>query len=208
MATSGVILLGYVVAHLIGNLKIFTGEEHFDEYAEFLRKIGNPILGHGWFLWMARPVLLAALIVHVVSATQLALISRRARPVRYEHPGTVQATYASRTMRWGGVIILLFVIYHLLDLTFGTVNPDFVHGEVYDNVVASFQNEVVAAFYILSVAALGMHLYHGIWSMFQSLGRNSPKVDLKLRTVSRVLAALIVVGYVSIPVAVMIGVID
>ena len=208
MAVTGVILLGFVVAHMAGNLKVFTGAVHFDEYAEFLRRIGDPILGHAWALWILRTVLLASVILHIVAATQLSLENSRARPVKYARARTVQASYASRTMRWGGVIILLFVIYHLLHMTTGTVHPDFEHGRVYDNLVAGFEVWYVSAFYIVAMLALGLHIYHGTWSMVQTLGRNSRRLDPMLRRAAAALAIIIVVGNVSIPIAVLTGVVD
>ncbi len=208
MAVTGLVLFGFVVVHMLGNLKVFTGRAHFDEYAGFLREIGAPILGHAWFLWTLRIVLLAAIVLHAATAYQLSRQSRRARPVGYHHARTVEATYASRTMRWGGVIIALFVVYHLLNLTTGTVHPDFQEGQVYDNVVANFEVWYVSAVYILAVLALGMHLDHGLWSAVQTLGRNRPSRERRLRQGSRLIALLIVVGYLSVPVAVMVGLVD
>lgn len=208
MAVTGAVLFGFVVVHMVGNLKVFTGSAHFDEYAAFLREVGAPVLGHSWFLWTLRTVLLAAVVLHIATAYQLSRQSRRARPVPYAHPATVEATYASRTMRWGGVIIALFVVYHLLNLTTGTVHPDFHEGQAYANVVADFQVWYVSVVYILAVLALGMHLDHGLWSAVQTLGRNRPARERRLRQASRLIAALIVVGYVSVPLAVMAGLVD
>src|SRR5712691_10226382 len=207
MAVTGAILFVFVVAQTLGNLKVFTGRAHFDAYAAFLRRIGSPALGHGWFLWMQRGVLLAAVVLHIGAAYQLARQSRGARPIRYQRPATVQASYASRTMRWGGVIIALFVAYHLLNLTTGTVHPDFRQGRPYDNVVADFKVWYVSAAYVAAVAALGLHVDHGLWSALQTLGRNRPGRERQLRGVSRVVAVAIVVGYLSVPVAVMAGIV-
>src|SRR5688572_29580627 len=175
MAASGVVMYGYVLAHMAGNLKIFTGAEHFDEYAAFLRRLGEPILGHSWFLWAARPVLLAALVLHVWSATQLTIQSKKARPIGYRDQD-VNVNYASRTMRIGGAVLLIFIVFHLLNLTFGWVHPggEFHHGAVYDNTVSTLEVGWVAALYLVAMAALGFHLYHGMWSIFQTFGINSP----------------------------------
>lgn len=205
MAVTGLVLLGFIVAHMAGNLKFFTGESHFDEYAEFLRRIGDPILGHAWALWILRVSLLAATVLHIWAAVSLTRQSRAARPVPYAHTRAVQANYASRTMRWGGVIIFLFVIYHLLHMTVGTVHPDFHHGRVYDNSVAAFQVWYVTAAYVVAVAALALHLYHGVWSMVQTVGRNNPRVDSRLKAFSKTLALLVFAGFVSVPLAVLFG---
>jgi succinate dehydrogenase / fumarate reductase, cytochrome b subunit len=208
MAVTGIALWGYVVFHMLGNLKIFTGARHFDEYAAFLREIGKPILDHGWFLWGARSVLLASVVIHIVAATQLSIRNANARKASYTKTEIVQASYASRTMRWGGVIILLFVIYHVLHLTTGTLHNDFHHGAPYGNVVAGFQFWWVSAAYILAVIAVGLHLYHGTWSMFQTLGRNRPGLDPYIRRFSQALAVVVTLGYIAVPVGVMTGVVS
>ncbi|HEX2312181.1 MAG TPA: succinate dehydrogenase cytochrome b subunit [Thermomonospora sp.] len=210
MAVTGAVLLLYIVAHMVGNLKIFFGPEEFDEYAAWLRTIGEPVLHHEWFLWILRVVLLASVILHITMAVQLTARARRARPVRYQHRAKVQGSYAARTMRWGGVIIFLFVIYHLLDLTFGTVNPGFEHGEVYRNVSADFAPErwYVTLFYTLAVVALGFHLRHGLVSALQSLGRTSPQRARTLDLAATAFAVVIVAGYLSVPFAVTVGLVD
>jgi succinate dehydrogenase / fumarate reductase cytochrome b subunit len=208
MALTGMVLLGYIVLHMLGNLKIFTGRAHFDAYAEALRAVGGDLLGESWFLWIMRPVLLVAVLLHIWSATALTVRSSQARPVAYAGPvRRVQATYASRTMRWGGVIILLFIVYHLLHMTTGTLHNDFEHGAVYDNSVAAFKQWWVSAAYIVAVGALGMHLYHGLWSMFQTLGRNSPRWHGVLRRFAQAGAVAITVGFVAVPVGVMTGIV-
>lgn len=208
MAVTGLILLGYIVAHMLGNLKIFTGRTHFDGYAEALRGIGGDLLGNSWFLWMMRPVLLIALVLHIWTATALTIRSSRARPAAYAGPvRRVQATYASRTMRWGGVIIGLFVVYHILHMTTGTLHNDFEHAAVYDNSVAAFEQWWVSAVYIVAVLALGMHLYHGLWSMFQTVGRNTPRWHGVLRRFAQVGAVVITLGFISVPVGVMTGIV-
>lgn len=205
MAVSGIILFGFVLAHMVGNLKIYLGREALNHYAEGLRELGAPLLAHGQALWIARIVLLAAVVLHIWSAWQLTLINRRARPHAYVKKGVVQATYAARTMRWGGVIILLFVVYHLLHLTVGSVHPDFVPGDVYHNVVAGLQVPWVAGFYILANLALGFHLYHGLWSMFQSLGLDHDAYKNARRPFAITFAVLITAGNISFPLAVLAG---
>jgi len=158
MATSGVILFLFVVGHLLGNLKVFQGPEHFNAYAEGLRTVGAPFFARGQLLWVARIVLLVAVFAHIWAAIGVTRASWRARPVAYHELEPVETTYAARTMRWGGVIILLYVIYHLLDFTFGRVNPSFVPGDVYHNVVASFRVWPVSAFYVVAMVVVGLHV--------------------------------------------------
>src|SRR5437899_2606862 len=177
MAVTGVILLLFVVGHLLGNLKIFEGPAAFNAYAEGLRTVGAPFFGRGQLLWVARVVLLVSLAAHLWAAVGVTIASRRARPVGYRFLAATETTYAARTMRWGGVLIFLYVIYHLLDFTFGRVNPSYEPGNVYHNVVASFQVWPVAAAYIAAMAVLGLHLYHGVWSALQTLGLHRPPTD-------------------------------
>ena len=200
MAISGCVLFLFVLGHLIGNLQIYEGPEKLNRYAVFLRSL--PAL-----LWTVRVVLLAMVVLHIWSSVQLALRNLEARPIGYVKKKAAGSTYASRTMYWSGPIILAFVIYHLLDFTFGTVNPDFVAGDVYSNVVASFSVIPVSAFYIIAMLLLGMHLYHGLWSMFQSLGFYHPRYTLALKRLAAAVAILIAAGNISIPVAVMAGVV-
>jgi succinate dehydrogenase / fumarate reductase cytochrome b subunit len=205
MAVSGIVLFGFVLVHMLGNLKLYQGREAMNEYARFLREIGVPELPESGVLWIARSVLLIAVAAHIWAAWQVTRQSRAARPVSYQRRSVVQATYASRTMRWGGVILLLFVVYHLLHLTFGTVHPAFVEGDVYSNVVRGFQVWWVAAFYIVAQAALGFHLYHGLWSLFQSLGWNHPRFNRWRRRFAQVFAAIVTLGNLSFPLAVLSG---
>jgi succinate dehydrogenase / fumarate reductase cytochrome b subunit len=207
MAVTGLILFGFVFIHMFGNLKLYQGEAKFDHYAEALRELGKPILGYGQALWLARVVLLAAVLLHIWSAWSLTLQSRRARPVRYQSHELLQSSYAVRTMRWGGVILLLFVIYHLGHLTLGSVHPGFVPGKVYQNVVVGFQVGWVAAFYIVANIALGFHLFHGLWSFFQTLGWNQPAWNPWRRRFATLFAIVVTLGNVSFPIAVLTGVV-
>jgi succinate dehydrogenase / fumarate reductase cytochrome b subunit len=205
MAVSGIVLFGYVLLHMVGNLKLYLGAEALNHYAEWLREMGAPLLPHEGALWLVRLVLIAAVVGHVWAAWQVTRASRRARPRGYEKVERVQMGYAERTMRWGGVIILLFVIYHLLHLTTGQAHTDFVPGDVYHNVVAGFSVWWVSAIYIVANLALGLHLYHGLWSMFQSLGWNHPAWNPWRRYFAAAFAVVITVGNVSFPVAVLTG---
>jgi len=198
MAVSGCILFLFVVGHLIGNLQIYEGHDKLNRYAVLLRT--EPAL-----LWAVRIVLLGMVALHIWSSIQLAVRNVCARPEGYSKKKATGSSYASRTMYWSGPIILAFVIYHLLDFTFGKVNPHFEPGNVYGNVVASFQVIPVAAFYIIAMLLLCLHLYHGLWSMFQSLGIAHPRYTPMLRRGAAVVATLIAVGNISIPLAVLLG---
>jgi succinate dehydrogenase / fumarate reductase cytochrome b subunit len=209
MAITGLIWVGYVVAHMIGNLKMFLGPEEIDHYAEWLRDLLVPALPRTVFLWLMRSVLIVALALHLHAAYSLTVINRRARPQRYRSPRDyIAANFASRTMRWTGIIVLLFLFFHLADLTWGWFNPDFVRGAVYHNVDASLSRLPVAILYVVANIALGIHLFHGFWSMFQSMGWNSPRFNQWRRAAAVALATVIVVGNVSFPVAVQAGIVD
>lgn len=211
MAVSGLALFGFVLAHMAGNLKLYLGAEALNHYAEFLRTMGEPVLPRGVLLWILRGGLIVAAVAHIVSATQVTLESRRARPVDYKRRQAVRATYASRTMRWGGVILALFIFYHLAHFTFGApwAHPDFVPGDVYHNVVAGFSVWWVSAIYIVAQVTLGFHLYHGLWSLFQTLGWWKSAADSDSgdgrRTFALVFALVITVGNISFPLSVLAG---
>ena len=210
MAVTGIVLFGFVLAHMVGNLKLYQGAEKMDAYAHWLREIGTPGLPPSGVLWILRLILLLAVALHFWSAAQLTIDNRRARPVRYRQHQAVKADYASRTMVWGGVIIALFVIYHLAHFTWGFAwaHPDFVYGSVYHNVVTGFRVWWVSAFYIVAQVALGFHLYHGLWSLFQSLGLNNPRFNPWRRHFARVFAVVISVANISFPIAVLTGVVS
>ena len=204
MAISGFILMAFVLLHMVGNLKFYFGDSALDTYSNWLREIGEPALPRATMLWGARILLLAAVGAHIHAAYSLTMINRRARPEAYRSKRDyVVADFASRTMRWTGIIVALFVVWHLLDLTWGTVNPDFVEGDPYHNLIASFQRTPVAIVYVVANLALGLHLFHGVWSMFQSLGLRIPRQ----RTLATVFAVVVVVGNVSFPLSVMFGVV-
>jgi succinate dehydrogenase / fumarate reductase cytochrome b subunit len=204
MAISGMVLMLFVLGHMIGNLKLYFGASSLDRYSHWLREVGEPALPREALLWGVRIVLLVAVFAHIWSAYRLTLINRRARPETYRSKRDfVAADFASRTMRWTGVIVLLFVVFHLLDLTWGPANPDYVAGDPYHNVVESFQRVPVALVYVIANLALGVHLYHGAWSMFQSMGWVRPW----RREFAVAFTAVIVAGNVSFPLAVMFGVV-
>jgi succinate dehydrogenase / fumarate reductase cytochrome b subunit len=205
MAVTGAILFVWILGHLEGNLKIFEGPDRYNAYAEGLRSFGAPFFGPSQFLWLVRVVLLFCVVVHMLSALQLTLRARAARPIAYQQAPHLEDTYASRTMRWGGIILLLYVIFHLMDLTWGMANPDFIPGNVYHNVVASFSRWPVAGVYVIAMAALALHLYHGVVSALQTLGANHPKFNKLRRSIAAVIAVAIFVGFTSIPVAVLTG---
>ena len=209
MAVTGVILFGWIFLHMLGNLKLYQGPVQMNEYAHFLRALGTPEFPNEGALWIARTILLLCVVLHIHAAYALTMMNRAARPVAYYSRDYVAATYAARTMRWGGVIILLFIFYHLAHLTFGGhVSPaPFVKDDPYHNVVAGFRVWWVALIYIVANLALGLHLYHGVWSMFNSLGWNHPKFNPWRRYFATAFALLITVANVSFPVMVMLGVV-
>ena len=198
MAVTGTALLAFVLVHMLGNLQVFLGAEAINRYARFLRV--EPAL-----LWAARLVLLASVAVHIVAAVQLTLANWAARPVGYARRVYRATDYASRTMVWSGPIVAAFVAYHLLHLSVGIVHPDFVPGDVHHNIVAGFSVWYVSLFYVVAQFALGLHLYHGVWSLTQTLGVTHPALDTWRRRVAQGAAAAIVLGNCSVPVAVLTG---
>ncbi|MGW5852331.1 succinate dehydrogenase [Streptomyces sp. NPDC055254] len=207
MAVSGLVMLGYLVVHMLGNLKIFFGADEFNGYAQWLRTLGAPFLHHEWALWIVRVVLVAAVVAHAVSAYQLSRRDIRARPVKYAHRRR-RASYATRTMRWGGIILALFIVWHLLDLTTLTVNERALAGHPYENVLATFSTWYGNTVYIVAMAALGLHVRHGFWSAAQTLGAGSARRDRTFTFLANGLALVLFAGFVSVPVAVMTGVVN
>jgi succinate dehydrogenase / fumarate reductase, cytochrome b subunit len=209
MATSSIILFVYVVGHLAGNLKIFFGPDPFNHYAEWLRVAGSPLFPDEGVLWVARVVLLAALVVHVGAYFQLWRQKRRARSIGYRMYDPQVFNWTSRTMVWGGIAILGFVLFHILHLTTGHIQPDPVAGfqrhDPYENIIAGFSVWWVTGVYIVGVVALGMHLFHGLWSAMQTFGMNNPKYNDYRRPTAAAIAILITIGYLAIPLAVMTG---
>jgi succinate dehydrogenase / fumarate reductase, cytochrome b subunit len=202
MAVSGIVLLGFVLFHMIGNLKVFIDRAAINNYAEWLRDLGEPAVPRTVVLWIIRTVLITAFAVHILAAYQLTRMNQKARPHADRYQGSrdyAAASYASRTMRWTGVIVGLFVIFHLLDLTWGTVNSHYIRGDVYHNMIESFQRVPVAIVYIVAMLALCFHIWHGAWSIFQSLGVNNPKFNRWRRYFAWTFAAIVTVGNISMP---------
>jgi succinate dehydrogenase / fumarate reductase, cytochrome b subunit len=202
------VLVGFVIAHMLGNLKIFLGAEAIDAYAAFLRTMGEPLAPYGLLLWLVRILLLTCVALHIMAAVQLTRMNWAARPHGYATKRSIATTYAARTMRWSGVILALFVGFHLLHLTGGVVGfqpGEFVHLSVFHNVVAAFSVWYVSLFYIVAMAALCLHLDHGIWSMLQTLGWNTARTTLALQVLSRGVALVVFAGFISVPVAVLAG---
>jgi len=198
MAVTGMILFGFVLVHMAGNLQVFLGREKFDAYGRLLRV--EPAL-----LWFARGVLFVSVILHIVASIQLTALNQKSRPIGYKKSTAIDSSYASRTMMWSGPILAAFIVYHILHFTLGTVHPDFHEGNVYDNVIAGFRVIPVSIAYIVSMILLGMHLNHGLWSMFQSIGVSNPRYSAGLRRFANIFSVLIVLGFISIPIAVMAG---
>jgi len=195
MAVTGLILVAYLVTHVLANLLVFTGPDRINAYAALLHSTGGA-------LWAARIVLLVALVLHIVAATQLALRRRAARPVGYAAGREPQvSTLASRTIRWGGALLLVFIVYHILHFTIGNVHPDFIELDPYHNVTTGFRSPLVALFYLVAMAALGLHLYHGLWSSGRSLGVSPPSPRPLRRGVALVLGGFIWLGFTVIVVA-------
>jgi succinate dehydrogenase / fumarate reductase, cytochrome b subunit len=203
MAVSGLILFGFVIGHMIGNLTVYLGPHAMNAYAEFLREFL-----HGGGLWVARAVLLVAVVAHIKSAWSLARINAAARPIAYQKTSPRESTYASRTMRWSGVLVLAFIIYHLLHLTIGSAHPDFIPGDAYHNVVVGLQQAPAAIFYIIAMIALGMHLFHGASSMLQTLGLNHARYNRLRNVLSAGLAMVVVVGNLSFPATILAGLVS
>jgi succinate dehydrogenase / fumarate reductase cytochrome b subunit len=209
MGVTGIVLMSFVLVHMIGNLKLYLSKEEINLYGEALRDMPGHLLPRTWLLWGIRTGLIASFVFHIHSAYGLTVINRRARPDRYQSKRDyVAANFASRTMRWTGIIVLLYQLFHLADLTWGAANPDFVRGDPYNNLVYSLQRPVIAGIYIVANIALGIHLFHGAWSMFQSLGLNNPKYNMAKRRFAQGFALVILVGNVSFPVAVQLHLVE
>jgi succinate dehydrogenase cytochrome b subunit len=216
MALTGIGIILFVLAHMVGNWKIFlpdvAGVPDIDIYAEALRELLVPFLPAHVALWILRTGLIVAFLLHIHAAYALTLMNSRARPEPYQGPRTyVAANYASRTMRWSGVIFAAFLLFHLADLTWGIqpMAPEtWARGEVYANFIATFSRAPVTAFYVISMVLLGLHLYHGAWSMFQSLGINHPRFNAARRSFAIGLAVLVTVGNAIMPLAVYFGFVE
>jgi succinate dehydrogenase / fumarate reductase cytochrome b subunit len=207
MAVTGGILLIFVIVHFVGNLKVYMGAGEFNHYAEGLRTFGSPFFARGQLLWLLRIGLIVAVLIHILAALSLTLQSRRARNVAYRKKESLAFSYASRTMVWGGLTILAFVVFHLLHLTFGTVHPDFVHGDAYSNFVVGFESWPVSIAYVLAMVPLGFHIYHGTWSAFQTMGANNPRYNAMRRPLAMTIAIVLAGGNALFPLAVLSGIV-
>jgi succinate dehydrogenase / fumarate reductase cytochrome b subunit len=198
MALTGFALFGFVVAHMLGNLQVYLGPAALNAYAESLRHY--PTL-----LWVARIGLLAAAALHIWAAYSLTMMNRAARPRGYRAKEYRESTYASRTMRWSGVLLLLFIVYHLMHMTWGSAHPDFIAGDVYHNFIVGFRPIGVSVAYVVAMLALGLHMYHGVWSFLQTLGLSHPRYNHLRHAFATFITAVVVLGNISMPVAVLAG---
>lgn len=201
MAITGILLVGFVVAHMLGNLQMFLGAEAMNKYAALLKSTGE-------LLWVARAGLLVAAVLHITAAYQLTMINRAARPEGYAKHEPQASTLASRTMRLGGVILAAFIIFHLGHFTTGTFHPAFSETGVYGNVILGLRSPLVAGFYVLAMAALGLHLFHGAWAGVRTLGFRKRSADPMYRRLSMGLAIVVWAGFTAIPVAVLLGILN
>jgi succinate dehydrogenase / fumarate reductase cytochrome b subunit len=200
MAVTGLILFSFVIGHLAGNLQVFEGREKMDAYGVFLRSLPAA-------LYAARIVLIISVTLHIVTTVQLARLKQTARPIGYVKKNNAAGSYASRTMYWSGPIIAAFVIYHLAQFTYRVTDTRFIEGRIYDNLVITFQQPYISILYIIAMVLLGFHLSHGFWSMFQSLGIVSPAYSPYIKLLAQALAIIITVGFISIPICVLAGVV-
>ena len=210
MAITGILLMGFVFAHMVGNLKMYLGPEELNHYGEFLRELLVPILPRTVALWGMRLGLIAAFALHLHAAYSLTMMNRRSRTVTYQSKRDyIAANFASQTMRYTGVIFALFLVWHLADLTWGleSVNPEFVRGHAYENLAYSLGRPVVAGIYIVGNLALGVHLYHGAWSLFQSLGVNNPRFNPLRKRFAQAFVVVTIGANLTFPIAVLAGVV-
>jgi len=205
VAVTGILLYGFVVLHMLGNLKVFTGnvatgEPHIDVYAAFLRTMGEPLVPYGFILWCVRIVLLIALILHVVTVLQLAVRNRRARHTRYTRHTYNESSVPARLMLVSGLLLLAFLVFHLLQFTFGVIGVTrFEQEEVYSNLYYAFQKWFFVLIYVVAMAALALHVNHGIWSLFQTLGLDNPDRNRTFRVLATVSAVVLFVGFAAVP---------
>jgi succinate dehydrogenase / fumarate reductase cytochrome b subunit len=208
MAVSGIIMLLFLIAHMIGNLHVYQGAESFNDYSHWLRTFGEPALPPRTILTLIEVGLVASVAAHMWAAITLWRQAKRARPQAYVTKKSVVQSYASRTMRWGGVIIALFVIYHILDLTFGAANPEGTDSTPYDRLVASFQNPIATTVYVVALVLLGMHLRHGIWSATQTLGQSNKRRERTVNAFAIGFSVILIAGYLIVPASVVLGFVD
>ncbi len=208
MALTGLGLMAFVLVHMLGNFKLFLSKEELNLYGESLRDLGGHLVPRTHLLWLLRFGLIVSFVLHIHAAISLKRLNRAARPDRYQSPRDYAAAdYAGRTMIWTGTIVALFLAFHLADLTWGTANPDWARGDPYNNLVFSFQRVPVAIFYVLASLALSIHLFHGAWSLFQSLGLNSPRFN-PWRRLFATGFAVVMLGNLAFPIAVLVDIVE
>ncbi len=207
MSITGLIWIGYLVLHMYGNLKVFGGPDAFNHYAEGLRLLGAPLLGEGHALLAARVVFVVSIALHIWAAIALKMMASRARPQNYDTYRIVEANYAMVTMRWGGAAIAAFLLYHVAHFTWGSslLQSGFVRGQPYQNLVAGFHNPIHVALYLFALIVVGLHLYHGAWSFFQTMGWRSESANKGVRVLASTLALGIPIGFAVIPLSVVAG---
>ena len=208
MAVSGIIMVLFLIAHMIGNLHVFQGAASFNDYSKWLRTFGEPALPPRTLLTAIEVVLTVSVLAHMWAAISLWRQARLARPERYAVKKSIAQTYASRTMRWGGVIIILFVVYHILDLTFGAVNPAGTDSTPYQRLVQGFSNPFVTAVYTIALILLGLHLRHGIWSATQTLGQSNKRRERTVNAAAIAVSVVLIAGFLLVPLCIAFGLID
>jgi succinate dehydrogenase / fumarate reductase, cytochrome b subunit len=208
MAVSGIIMILFRIAHMIGNLHVYRGAESFNDYSHWLRNFGEPAFPPRTLLTLIEVVLVVSVVAHMWAAISLWRQAKRARPVAYVTKKRVQQSYASRTVRWGGVILFFFIVWHLLDMTFGAVNPDGTDSTPYDRLVASFSNVPITLFYVISLVLLGFHLRHGIFAATQTLGQTNKRRERAVNATAIVFSTLLIAGYLVVPASVVFGLVD
>lgn len=208
MSVTGLLMLAFLLVHMLGNLKILYGREDFNNYSGYLRTLFTPILHDVWYLWIQRFVLTAALLLHITAALQLSRRDQKSRPVKYQHAQPREGRFTTHSMRWGGLALLLFIIWHILDLSAGTVGQSYVEHDVYDNTIHDFNHLYENIIYIVAMVALGLHINHGFWSASMTLGYNRPKRNAAIKALGTTLAVGIAGGFIAVPVFVMTGVVS
>src|SRR5918911_3752652 len=202
MAVTGIIMIAYLIAHMIGNLHAFQGARAYNDYATWLRTFGEPAFPHRTILTAIEIVLVVSVLAHMWAAFSLWRQARLARPERYAVKKSIAQSYASRTMRWGGVIVLAFIIYHILDLTAGAINPVGGNTEPYDRLIADFTNPWITIWYVIAMLLLGFHLRHGIWSATHTLGQTNKRRERAVNASAYVLSTLLTVGFLLVPLSI------
>ena len=195
---------------MAGNLKAFggfdsSGIHKLDHYAAFLKTFGSDILGYSGFLWIARVVLLVSVVLHIITVIQLAILNKQARPVGYQQEKKSFSEFSASMMKWGGLLLAVFIIFHILHLTIGIVHSDFKEGEVFHNITVAFSNPFMVAFYAIVMFFLALHLYHGVWSVFQTLGVNQPKYNVYFRSTAKAVSMVVSLGFILVPFAILLG---